>query len=122
MIQQAIKKKFRMEEMFMQTQQQMQTQHTSMQNLGYQINQLASALKINPSGRFPRDTQMPRMEDGRVCKVVELRNGKKLLNPYKKLELGSKEVNGGQCTKTSSSTYTIQVCSKNLISTKFTEG
>lgn len=39
-----------------------------------------------PPGRLPSDTQVPRMEDRKDCKTIELRSGKELPDPYKNQE------------------------------------
>ena len=72
---------------FMQAQQQqMQNQQASMRNLETQIGQLTNALNNRPPGRLPSDTQVPRMEEGKECKAIELRSGKELPAPHHKEE------------------------------------
>ena len=67
-----------MEEMLMQftqaQQQQMQNQQASMRNLETQIGQLANALNNRPPGRLPSDTQVPKIEEKKECKAIELRS------------------------------------------------
>lgn len=68
----------------MQTQQyQLQSQHASLRNLENHFRQLTSALNNIPLGRLPSDNQVPRQDDAKECKVVELRNGKNLPDLYK---------------------------------------
>lgn len=75
-----------MEDMFMLfvkiEKQQMQTQQASSRNLEKQFGQ-ASTLNNHPPKRLPSDIQVPRMEEAKECKAVELRSGKELLEPYK---------------------------------------
>ena len=59
-------------------QQQIQNQQASMRNLETQIGQLANALNNRPPGRFPSDTQVPKIEERKKCKAIELRSGKEL--------------------------------------------
>lgn len=71
---------------FMQTQQQMQTPQTSIRNLEHQFGMLANTLNNHQPRRFSSDTQVIRMEEGKECKVVELRSGKELHDPYSNQE------------------------------------
>lgn len=102
-LQQPIGKKLSMEEMIIQftqiQQQHVQIQPGSLRNLQNQIGQLASVLNNRPSGRLPCNSQVPKQEDAKECKVVELRRGKELPKQYKADESESKEEKEGQCTK-----------------------
>lgn len=97
-----------------------------MKNLENQIGQLASNLNNKPPGKLLGDNQVPRMDDGKECKVVKLRSGKELSDPYKVPQVGFKKPDGSQCmedeigrgTKSSSSTNSTILCSKNLLPSK----
>lgn len=67
-----------------------------MSNLDNQIRQFASALDNKPHGRLTSDIQVPRQEDGNECKVVQLRSEKELHEPYKVVEIETKEDGGDQ--------------------------
>lgn len=56
----------------------MHSQQESMKNLDNQIEQLAKALNNKSLGKLPSDTQVPRLENGKDCNVVELRSRKEL--------------------------------------------
>lgn len=49
-----------------------------MWNVESRIGQLASELNTRQIGKIPSDTQVPKMEDGKEYKVVELRSEKEL--------------------------------------------
>ena len=53
-----------------------------MRNLETQIGQLANALNNRPPGRLPSDTQVPKVEERKECKAIELRSGKELPAPH----------------------------------------
>lgn len=68
-----------------------------MKNLENQIGQLASNLNNKPPGKLLGDNQVPRMDDGKECKVVKLRSGKELSDPDKVPQVGFKKPDGSQC-------------------------
>lgn len=57
---------------------------------------MASALNNRPFGKLLSDIQVPRQEDAKECKGVELRSGKELQEPYKAIESERKEEKEGQ--------------------------
>lgn len=44
---------------------------------------MANALNNSPLGKLSSDTQVPRQDDAKECKVVELKNEKELHDSYK---------------------------------------
>lgn len=93
-MQQTIEKKLYVKVLLMhlmQNQQQLQSQQSSMKNLESQIGQLASAQNIKSGGKLPSNTRVPRLENGKECKTIELTSGKALPNPCIVPKIGDEE-------------------------------
>lgn len=60
----------------------MLSQQARMRSLENQLGELVSVLNNHPHGRLPSDAKVPRQEDEKECKAIELGSGKELPDPY----------------------------------------
>lgn len=82
-----------MEEMFMQF---LQSQQASKRNIENNVGQLATTLNSHSTCCLRNDKQVFRVEEGKECKAVELRNGKELSEPWNTVEAEKMKVDSRQ--------------------------